>query len=85
MTLRVTPGGERAIEGGKVLANACHSHQVRAPGVVDVEGDPGGEGAVDGDEVVVEPVVLVAAGAEVLIRAQEDVVHRADVRLHAQA
>lgn len=54
-----------------------------APGVVDVEGHPGGEGAIDGDEVVVEPVVLVAAGAVVLVGAQEDVVHGADVRLHA--
>ena len=48
---------------------------------MDVEGDPGREGAVNGDEVVVEPVVLVAAWAEVLIGTQEDVVRGTDIRL----
>ena len=50
---------------------------------VDSQDDPGRQRAVDGLEVVQEPVVLGASNAVVGIWAQEDVVRGAHVHLHA--
>ena len=55
------------------------SSMVGAPGVVEVDGDPGGDGAVDIGQVLLEPDVLGAALGVVYIVAEEDVVAGAHI------
>ena len=52
---------------------------------VDLQGDPGRQRTVNGDEVIVEPVVLVASRPVVGIGAQENVVGGANVDLRGSS